>query len=384
MQPKALLLPNLTPLRGLAALLVVAVHFNGIVIHLPFSSTNMFLNKSYLMVDLFFIMSGFIILHNYGSEFKDLVGWRSYLKYLRARFARIYPLHFFTFLILVIIIYFSLNPYLSGPLTTLINNPKAIITHLLLLQSFGFHEIYTWNVPSWSISAEWFAYLLFPFLTLFMARYKSFALFLLTVLVIALYVLIVYVIPRPTSPWDMPNNHDINVSYEFGYIRGLAGFTTGMLVYKFYQTKKLLHFLSQDWVGAACVFALIYTMSKGILDLFYIPLLSLVVLSLVANKSSINKVLMLRPLQYIGEISYSIYMWHYLLILNCVVPMLEKIGFDYKGPGTINPPPHQGIALCIIFLLLVIFISSLTYEYIEKPWRKRLNGKKTNITKKTG
>ena len=93
MKPKSIYLSNLTPLRGIAALLVAIFHFEeigGIFIN---PSTTMLIGKSYLMVDLFFIMSGFVMLHVYGDSFMKRLEWKVFFQFMKARFARLYPLH---------------------------------------------------------------------------------------------------------------------------------------------------------------------------------------------------------------------------------------------------------------------------------------------------
>ena len=61
---------NLTPIRGIAAILVVIFHFEIVLVLFLPREVSRFFSKCYLMVDLFFIMSGFIIYHVYGEFFK--------------------------------------------------------------------------------------------------------------------------------------------------------------------------------------------------------------------------------------------------------------------------------------------------------------------------
>jgi len=366
-------LSNLTALRGLAAILVAVFHFDSMVMHLSFSNDSVFLKNCYLMVDLFFIMSGFIMLHVYGEKFTTQIKRTTYLSFLRARVARIYPLHVFTLLLFVIIFYGALNPYMSGTLTKLIHNPKAIPTHLLLLQSFGLHNIFTWNLPSWSISAEWFSYLLFPFLAFIMARFRTSGFLILTLLSVSLYVSIVYFLPRSKEFWSLPNALDINVTYEYGYLRGFAGFLAGMGTYRLFKIKTFVNYLSSDAVGLIGLLVLFVTLNGDCNDLVYVPVFMIVVLCIASNKRSIHKICMLRPLQFLGDISYSIYMVHYVLILCLAIPIVDNIGYDYTGPGSLHPPLYQGLVICSLFLVIVIAISSASYRIIEKPWRNRIN-----------
>ncbi len=104
-KPGTAYLPNLTPLRGIAALLTVIFHVDlytgmggGGLLR---QENSMLISKLYLMVDFFFVLSGFIMCHVYGKWFSSSVDKSSFKKFTIARFARVYPLHFFTLLYLV-------------------------------------------------------------------------------------------------------------------------------------------------------------------------------------------------------------------------------------------------------------------------------------------
>ncbi|MBC7422359.1 MAG: acyltransferase [Ferruginibacter sp.] len=370
MKPKSIYLSNLTPLRGIAALLVAIFHFEeigGIFIN---PSTTMLIGKSYLMVDLFFIMSGFVMLHVYGDSFMKRLEWKVFFQFMKARFARLYPLHLFTLLLVIAVFYGFHNP--SNP----VNNPAAIPTHLLLLQSFGIHPIFTWNVPSWSISAEWWAYMVFPLLVLLLGKNKQVAIALMALLFTMLYLAIEYFLPRvnPFVP-SLPVPHNLDVTYDYGFLRGIAGFMAGMVTYTFYQLKKLTIFFSKDILGIGCILLVLVAMHVGINDIFYIPLFMLLVLGVAANQQVIHKICLARPLQYLGDISYSVYLMHGSLVFFVAIPIITKLGFVSKGPHSLELPFFTGFCICIFYLLAVIAASSATYYLIEKPCRNWINKK---------
>src|ERR1700744_3320893 len=89
-----------TSLRGIAAVLVVAFHYAVPLRHVGFDVNRytLLVARGYLWVDLFFILSGFILCHVYANQLVDI---RSIASFFRARFARIYPLHIATLLLLV-------------------------------------------------------------------------------------------------------------------------------------------------------------------------------------------------------------------------------------------------------------------------------------------
>jgi peptidoglycan/LPS O-acetylase OafA/YrhL len=144
-------LSSLTALRGLAALAVLIFHrgvnFGGV--GGPLGTA---IGHGYLAVDLFFVISGFVLNHVYGRTFADF-GWADILSFLWARFARIYPVHVVT---LILLLPFYGNQGFSG---------AALAENLLFIQIF-LAPMLTWNDGAWSISAEWYAYLLFPFIVI--------------------------------------------------------------------------------------------------------------------------------------------------------------------------------------------------------------------------
>src|SRR6185312_4430329 len=143
---------SLTALRGIAALMVLGYHSTNLLFggfeHVPPP-----MSHGNLAVDLFFLLSGFILMHVHQREFADGVRWENVKSFLRARFARTYPVHLAVLLVLV-------------PLYSARPNAGLGFVHSLLLTQGVWLDAPTWNVPAWSISAEWHAYLLFPFLVM--------------------------------------------------------------------------------------------------------------------------------------------------------------------------------------------------------------------------
>jgi peptidoglycan/LPS O-acetylase OafA/YrhL len=366
MNTKPANIPNLTPLRGIAAIMVAIYHFNGVVANFVNPRHTFLIQKCYLMVDLFIVMSGFIMLHVYGHQFRHAIGKKDFFSFMGARFARVYPLHFVTLAISVATFYGLHQP--PSP----INNPAAIPTHLLLLHSFGIHTIFTWNVPSWSISAEWWAYVLFPFLGIVLGKAKNNGAIILSAISLVIYISIVYFLPRPNPMVPglyMP--HNLDITYDYGYLRGLAGFMAGMVTYIAFQQKRGAGFFNNDFVALASIVAPVLLLHFGANDLLLIPSFMLLVLAIANNQKGIHKILLLKPLQYVGNISYSIYLVHGLLLFSLAVPMVQQLGYVYMGPGSLNIPFFTGAWVCAIFLVAVLLFSTISYYFIDKPKAKK-------------
>ena len=368
-------IPNLTPLRGFAAMAVVLFHFNEILVLFVTQEQTMLLRKCYLMVDLFFIMSGFIMLHVYGASFIDSIQKNTFWAFIKARFARLYPLHVFTLVASVVLFYTVSNA--TDPISSRIYNPNAIVTNLFMLHACGVHDIFTWNVPAWSISAEWWAYMVFPFLALLLAKNKRLGAIIIGVMVVILYCAIVYFLPRinPFVP-TIPNlNHDLDVTYDYGYLRGIAGFMIGMLTYVAYSKEKIVHLFTGDTIALVTILVLLVSMHLGWNDLVYIPLFVLLVLCFSSNEGKLALLCAQKPLQYLGDISYSIYMVHGLMLFFAGDFYLKLVGITFKEGEMRQIPFLSGLWSSLLFLGLVIGISSITYYGIEKPCRKWLNRK---------
>jgi peptidoglycan/LPS O-acetylase OafA/YrhL len=367
MLPAHKYLSNLTPLRGIAAIWVVVYHFSEIVAKFVNPDTTHVIMKGYLMVDLFFIMSGFIISHVYEQSFRNNIQTTPFRQYIVARFARIYPLHFFTLLVLVILAVFS-------GAWNLVQDPAAIPTHLFLLHSFGIHKIFTWNVPSWSISAEWWAYMIFPVLVIFLNRNKKFAVALLTFSVVVAYTAIMFWVKR-VNPFDpgIPIPHNLDTTFDFGYLRGLAGFVSGMILYKLYDSGLFRNIFEKDLTAVLVIVVCITCLHFGVNDGFDIIMFAAVVFSFALNKGKLHSLCNIPVAQFLGKISYSIY----LIQIFPMIPVFAGV----KLPGLVYAEHSAsasfltGTGYCLINICLVVGLSCLSYYGIEKPCRKWINAK---------
>ncbi|MBS1932368.1 MAG: acyltransferase [Bacteroidetes bacterium] len=372
MPHKTRYLSNLTPLRGIAALLVAIFHFEMAIARFVPAQQTMFFEKSYLMVDLFFIMSGFIIFHVYRESFLDAIKKENLKKFIVARFARIYPLHIFSLLLLVILV-IAFSP--AGTYPNRIEDPSAILTNVFLLQSYYIHNIFTWNIPAWSISAEWISYMMFPLLALFIGKKKRLSVVVLIVLVITAYLSIMFLLPRknPMNP-AIPVPHNINTTYDYGFLRGIAGFITGMSMYILYQSSTAKKIFQKDVTVLFSLILLVLAMHFAVSDGYCIILFAAIVIAFACNGGYLHKICNNRILQYLGLISYSIYLMQ-IFLQEPFSKGLRLPGVIGLGRGKQNIAFFPGLMYCIIYLLLLVAISSLTYYCIEQPCRKFINRK---------
>ncbi len=157
----------LTGMRALAALLVLLLHTNHFI---PANMADAlpFLLRGYLGVDFFFILSGFIITHVYLASLAHPT-WSATKVFLWHRLVRLYPVH------ATVLGSMLAMTSLAAIMGIQVNNPEMLrmgdlYAHLLLIHAWGVISSASWNAPAWSISAEWFVYLLFPALAPMLMR----------------------------------------------------------------------------------------------------------------------------------------------------------------------------------------------------------------------
>ena len=171
-------LHELDGLRGLLALYVALYHLAA-----PLSQPGMalawlrpLLDPAWFAVDMFFVMSGFVMAHVYGTAFTPPVGAATLRRFFVARLARLYPVHLFALLVMAV----GIVPFIHH--TPAFTDPdgrfawSAALASLLMLHG-PWLDHRSWNYPAWSISAEWHAYLLFalifPMLAQALARWPA-------------------------------------------------------------------------------------------------------------------------------------------------------------------------------------------------------------------
>ena len=289
-----------------------------------------------------------------------------------ARFARTYPLHLFTLLLLVVIVRYLTN---WGNPPIVFEQPREILPNVFLLQSFGVCHIYNWNIPSWSISAEWGAYLLFPFLAVWISRQRRLAPVLLTIGVVAAWCCIMYVLPRknPLNP-SIPVPHNLNTTFDYGWLRGVAGFTAGMLMYQLYRLSGIDRIMGSDAASVLILLLVGAALHFAINDAVVVVLFAALVLNFALNNGVLHRVCNNRLLQYIGDISYSIYLMQIFLQEPFSHGVrLPGVTGNARGKFTIDFWP--GLGYCFIYLVLLVGIATVTYYLVERPCRKWINAR---------
>jgi peptidoglycan/LPS O-acetylase OafA/YrhL len=343
-------LPALTGIRGLAAWFVVLYHIRlGAAPHLP-AWTDAALSKGYVAVDLFFILSGFVLWLNYSDRLRR-DGFKAVPKYLARRAARIWPLHLF---ILALTVLFALALAAGGKPGQEHYPWVELPLHILLIHNWGFTGELAWNDPSWSISGEAAAYLLLPLIVIAgdWRRRSPIA------AIAALLLLPVFL--AGVMGWNGATILDDDIP-RFGLLRAVTEFTMGTIVCALWQLwrsrpRALVALAASLVAGSLCLALIASAPETLVVPLLFTGLLLLLVLR--ANRA--GNPLASRPLKYLGEISYSTYLAHFHLYI------LFKILF-VDDPANVPPP------LIALFLLLTLLASVALYHGVERPAQRWMN-----------
>jgi peptidoglycan/LPS O-acetylase OafA/YrhL len=346
---------KLDALRGIAAFGVVLFH--SVFYYPEFQSS--FVHNSYLFVDLFFILSGFVITNAYKDKIEDSLKFRDFFL---LRLGRIYPLHFLTIALWAVNIYIKLKLFNSG--IELVNplikhNYKTLATNFLLVHSLNINSDTSWNYPSWSISLEFFTYLLF-FAFAYTIRGKKTWFFALLVS-IAAYGYLLQFIKTPSFDFTVQN----------GIFRCIGGFFAGVVL--FYAVKnikienKLLMNLLEISTVCAVIYCLMFASTDIVIMLATIPAFIFTIAVFSSKQDGIiGKLLQTRILQNCGKYSYSIYMIHALVIeavfsiaKYLIIKPTEEIYFIET---------EYAFAINIGFIIVIYWLAKLTYYAVETVW----------------
>ncbi len=338
----------LTSLRGIAALWVVFYHISQYLIYYTPDWLMAIIIKGHLAVDFFFVLSGFILTLNYHHIFSDF-SFSLYRTFLIKRIARIYPLHLLVLIgyLLIPLSYFLTDRVIpEGEKYSLVN----YLMQLGLVNNWGVSDKLSWNIPAWSISTEWAAYICFPIIIALLNRVKTnyIPFLLMTINGVVFFIFLLY-------GYDSLGQ-DIQ---GLGLIRCLLEFFMGAMICKYTQTYSYSNRASYLFLilSFLSILLIVFNIISEIVFGSIVMALSLIAF-VNLNESAVATWLRVKPLMLLGEISYSIYLTHFF------IKDIFKLIFLQ---GDVAQP------LWIIgYVLTVIVVSYFTYTFFEVPARKTL------------
>lgn len=337
---------SLTGIRGLAAIYVIVFHwykeisiqtvgvngFGNLILN--------FLNHGYLSVDLFFALSSFVLCLSSHKLFSKGVSMADYKSFMYKRFSRIFPLY----LIITLLYYFVFH----------LGGIKNLIVNLLLLQ--GINPFFNDSIipPGWSLTNEWVIYFIFPFLLygVFKLNKKTWVLPLLSLFIL----LFVSTFRSHFLNWinyqELKNVNGFNPIIAFtrgpsGFLRTIASYFLGCYAYTLYLHDNKIRFVRYL---PYILFILLFYHNSDVLIIILLPFFIL----FLTQGNLLSKFLSSKFVYFLGLISYSLYVNHYLFIKT------------YKQLSAFVGVNNN--ALSFFYVLTGTFVFSIiTYYMVEKP-----------------
>jgi len=368
--------------RGVCACLVVLFHFHG---YSPIYESALVRN-SYLFVDFFFVLSGFVIAWNYATR----LGSRSDVqRFLILRVGRVYPLHAF---MLICFLAFETAKLLNGmgqasPPATFTGEtaPGAVLSNLFLVQSLNIHDSLTWNGPAWSISTEVWTYVIFALIC--------------AVLGLRLWMLAAAAIVPPLALLYLSGT-GMDTTYDWGLLRCVFGFALGVACWRIHRDRPP----RARPIGAArataleCLVVLAVVLYVSLADKTAWSLLApfvfaLAVLVFASEEGFVSRLFRTEPLKWLGKLSYSIYLTHFFVVLLVPVVVKRVLHLDLWTPMTVQGGQYvlaygrnnlEGTLWYAAVIALTLVFSAFTYRWIETPgrdWSRRWAGRGANSLK---
>lgn len=344
-------LPVINGLRGVAILLVIYHHFFipvewldktfGDKTHPGYA---LFLN-GFTGVNLFFLLSGFVLFLPYADGRRTMAGWADARGFYIRRLGRLMPLYYLAAVVLIIIA--AIGPR-SGRLAT---DAFQLLSFSYMFQRYSIGP--TLNGPLWSFGVEVLFSLVFPVIVLAMARLGAWR-------VVGMAMVLALIVRSAGYLWNP------NLSGPHAVAENLPGrideFVYGMMIARLYAIGRIpawaprlfwpgLLLIGLSWIGfSQSVYgrwpAVTHAVMNNVLDLG----MCAVTLAVLAGHRA-GWFLSLRSLQLIGMMCFSLYVWHFPIVV-LVAPM-------------------QGLAVA---MALTVTLSALTYRYVEfgraRNWRE--------------
>ncbi len=346
-------LKPLTGIRGIAALLIAAYHFTitkaGNLEH--FVSVE----RAYLAVDAFFVLSGFVLALRYAKSFFAGVGAKHYRNFLLKRFLRVYPAYFC--ILLLYIAKLVVNVSGDGALAQF--SALDFISNFLMLNTWAI-DAKTIIGPSWSVCVEIFCYFLFPGMIAIIARTRASA-------IASIVIALLGIIAVSLSGYGAGGELDVVFGDTFyPVLRAGCGFSIGIAGFYLWSETGLVTDTGSGAYLSVALIGMLASVAFGASDLVvYIFIAAAVILT--ATQSAASQALFGNPVSYFfGKVSYSVYLIHTLLISIFVkfVPLLTpKIGYAAAYVSTL-----------FIYLAFSVAASAVSYALFEVRARKLLEG----------
>ncbi|WP_315836259.1 acyltransferase [Bradyrhizobium prioriisuperbiae] len=340
---------SLTGVRGIAAVLIVLYHFGNVPLLGPGTAPYYRVPHGYLAVDLFFMLSGFVMAYIYRDAFRS-DGLRNFYDFMVKRVARLYPAYW----VIAALYLLKLALGLDRDMLSSFDAYDAV-GNVLMLTGWGLH-VYPLIGVSWAASSELGSYLVLPVLLVVMFQRGLVVSLLATAAALGAVVVIAMSGLGSAGPLDVTSGNSF-----LPLLRAVAGFALGLAIFRFSHLLDGLSMMAQDLLVAGLTIAIVVV---GVLFHHDLPIYLLFIpfVALLSRDGRLAQLLYGNPLVYhLGAISYSIYLMHQLFV-----------SFAVRTARHFGATP-LAYATCVAVALATIWLLSwLCYRHVEMPGRKFL------------
>ena len=327
--------------RGICALIVALHHFRFTSHLFPLGVVR----GGFIFVDFFFVLSGFVIAYGYGHR---ITGPSQTAEFLARRIGRLLPLHVVVMglILCLVLLKLALGRPLADGLTA-----TTFLSNLFLVHAFTKQTGLYWNQPSWSISAELFAYCCFAVVARTGRPWLPIAISMMGFVLVAAW-----------SP------SYIDATVYLGWARALFGFFLGYATYQLTRRIRTFGNTALELISVVLVVAFV-SFAHGTPASLFAPLLfAATVLIFSQERGAISAVLLRPPFQALGRWSYSIYLLHYFIILLIIeITAPASFGFHQVGIDVHHPSKALLDFMVVAYVIAVIAGSAMAYRFIEMP-----------------
>jgi len=351
------MLKELDGFRAVAVSMVVLFHLGFYTSAIP--GLNEVVGAGYLGVQIFFILSSFLLARQYLLYYPQSADKKEYtFNFFKKRILRILPLYLFSSIILSIPVYKQLD-------LSLLN----VVQYLLFIK-----DNLQVNVVIWSLFVEVRFYILLPILMagmFYLSGYKRAAMYVIPVVVI-LYSYLYRYLELTINTRDAASAERLYSSLSANIDCLGLGIIAAMIYERYKQTVlKSTIVITVTCLLLACIFGIMYIqyhklhtiINKVLVPLNNVLWTAAIVVVMLGKTTFFNKILSSKVAVYISMLSYSIYLWHLPIRLACVQLLhnLLKNGNE----------KYIMLSQFVLTILLTWLVSAISYRYVEKPFLKK-------------
>ena len=333
--------------RFSAAILVMTYHFMFSAPGADAQTGTDLLHHLLPLLDGFFMISGFVIAARYAPRMNTMGDYR---RFLRRRLARLYPLH-----LLTLAFFAAIGAAGALGLVTLHDLPRWNMAdlpfHVLAIHAWGTTDRLTFNYPSWSVSAEFFCYLLFPPVVLVWRR---------TGLGGLCFLLAGWIAVLEVWSWKgvFPSGHWTTTD-TFGAYRAFADFTAGALAAALVARRSLS--VTSHLPGLLAMAAALASMAAE-LSIY----LTLAVVFIAQATHTPQSTARLEPLMGVMRLSFGIYILH---------AICEIVFLSFVWKRILEPTHLVGFYVFLpVPIVASIALAWASARFVEGPLGRRLAG----------